>query len=140
MRLKLATEHGLLTLLFLAHTSKSMTRRGDYVKTKDISFQCDISYEHLTKTISILRKAGLLQTHAGREGGVELLALSQTIRVGEVVALFEHPLVHPTTRYQLHALDQLCDAALISFFNTLNHTTIQQLADDLPPHFFFRTS
>ncbi|WP_410503058.1 Rrf2 family transcriptional regulator [Exiguobacterium acetylicum] len=140
MRLKRATEHGLMTLLFLVHTSKSMARRGEYVKTKDISLQCDISYEHLTKTVSILRKAGLLQTHAGREGGVQLLPLSHTVRVGDVVALFERPLVHPPTRYQVRALDQLLDVALISFFSTLNQVTIKQIADDLPPHFFLDIS
>ncbi|UKS57420.1 RrF2 family transcriptional regulator [Exiguobacterium acetylicum] len=139
MRLKRATEHGLLTLLFLVHTSKSMARRGEYVKTRDISLQCDISYEHLTKTVSILRKAGLLQTHAGREGGVQLLPLSHTVRVGDVVALFERPFF-PGTRYQVRALDHLLDAALISFFNTLNQVTIKQLADDLPPHFFLDIS
>ncbi|MCQ4090490.1 Rrf2 family transcriptional regulator [Exiguobacterium sp. LL15] len=139
MRLKRATEHGLLTLLFLEHTSKSMTRRGEYVKTRDISLQCNISYEHLTKIISILGKAGLLRTHAGREGGVQLLPLSHTVRVGDVVALFERPLL-PGTRYQVRALDQLLDVALISFFNTLNQVTIKQLADDLPPHFFLDIS
>ncbi|MEI4463896.1 Rrf2 family transcriptional regulator [Exiguobacterium indicum] len=139
MRLKRATEHGLLTLLFLAHTSKSMTRRGEYVKTRDISLQCNISYEHLTKIISVLGRAGLLQTHAGREGGVQLLPLSHTVRVGDVVALFERPLF-PGTRHQVRALDQLLDVALISFFNTLNQVTIKQLADDLPPHFFLDIS
>nr|WP_305120387.1 Rrf2 family transcriptional regulator [Exiguobacterium sp. LL15] len=137
--MKRATEHGLLTLLFLEHTSKSMTRRGEYVKTRDISLQCNISYEHLTKIISILGKAGLLRTHAGREGGVQLLPLSHTVRVGDVVALFERPLL-PGTRYQVRALDQLLDVALISFFNTLNQVTIKQLADDLPPHFFLDIS
>lgn len=140
MRLKRATEHGLLTLLFLTHTSKSMARRGEYVKTRDISLQCDISYEHLTKTVSILRRAGLLETHAGRAGGVQLLPLSHTVRVGDVVALFERPLVHPPMHYQLSGLDQLLDVALISFFNTLNQVTIKQLADDLPPHFFLDIS
>jgi Rrf2 family nitric oxide-sensitive transcriptional repressor len=82
MRLALHTDYALRTLLFLA------TRPGR-ATVAEVSGFYGISAHHLGKVVHELGRLGLIRSHRGPGGGMELSRAAASISVGEVVAAFE---------------------------------------------------
>lgn len=85
IRLNLATDYALRTLLFLA------ARPGEQVTTREISEFHGISLDHVSKVVQTLAHAGYVRSERGRSGGLRLARRQEEITVGEVVEMFEGP-------------------------------------------------
>lgn len=85
IRLSLATDYALRTLLFLG------SRRGERNCVRDVADFYAISSDHVSKVVQQLSRHGLVRTDRGRSGGLSLAREPERITVGEVVELFEGP-------------------------------------------------
>jgi len=57
----------------------------------DLSIALDVSYNHLSKLIQRMRKAGLVRTAQGKQGGVVLLKDPSEINLRMIVDLMDGP-------------------------------------------------
>ncbi len=85
IRLNLATDYALRTLLYLA------ARPGEQASTREIAEFHQISVDHVSKVAQQLTRAGYLRAGRGRTGGLMLRLAPDAISVGDVVELFEGP-------------------------------------------------
>lgn len=82
MQLKLATDHAIRALLYLAKTK-------DVCSAQEISAKMHISLNYLRFTILALREAGLVTTQNGRVGGCCLVKPPEAITLYEVITVME---------------------------------------------------
>lgn len=87
MRLNRHTDFALRLMIHLALTPK---RRASAVEAAEAF---SISVDHLRKVAQDLASLGMVRTHRGRGGGVELLADPRTLTAGDVVRALEGPVV-----------------------------------------------
>jgi Rrf2 family transcriptional regulator, nitric oxide-sensitive transcriptional repressor len=85
IRLNLATDYALRTLLYLA------SQPGRQVSTREVAEFYGISTDHVSKVVQHLAHAGYIRAERGRTGGLRLGRPSGEISVGDVVELFEGP-------------------------------------------------
>ncbi len=85
IRLNLATDYALRTLLYLA------TQPGKQISTREIAEFHGISTDHVSKVVQHLVHAGYLRAERGRHGGLRLARPAEQVSVGDVVELFEGP-------------------------------------------------
>jgi len=83
------TRHTDFALRLLIHLSLSPGRRASAV---EIARAFGISVDHLRKVVQELVSTGLVRTHRGRGGGVELVCDPDTLTVGDVVRRMEGPI------------------------------------------------
>ena len=83
MRLTVRTNLAMRVLMHAAVAGRDGLHAGD------VALACNASPHHIALVVSRLAEAGLLLTHRGRGGGIELARDPQAITVGEVVRLFE---------------------------------------------------
>ncbi len=62
-----------------------LSREGNPVKLKDVAKNTDLPYRYLVQLATDLKKAGLLFTKAGRNGGHLLARPADRIKLGEIV-------------------------------------------------------
>lgn len=62
---------------------------GEYITLKDISRRQDISIKYLEQIVSLLSKAGLLNSVRGPQGGYKLRKLAQEYTVGDILRVTE---------------------------------------------------
>ena len=87
IRLNLATDYALRTLLYLAsHPDRQ-------VSTREVVQFYGISGDHVVKVVQHLVRAGFVRAERGRGGGLRLGRPAAEITVGAVVELFEGPIV-----------------------------------------------
>ena len=79
-------ELGLLLMVELARKPKEMIGLREWAEAKDLP------YRYLSKVAVKLKKAKLLISKEGREGGYRLARAAQKIKIGEVVAALEGPM------------------------------------------------
>ena len=85
LRLNLATDYALRTLLLLA------ARPEQQLSVREVSDFYQISADHVSKVVQHLAHAGYVRTGRGRSGGLRLGKPAVEITVGAVVQLFEGP-------------------------------------------------
>lgn len=85
IRLALATDYALRTLLFLG------SRRGERVCVRDVADFYGISSDHVSKVVQQLSRHAIVRTDRGRTGGLSLALEPEQITVGDIVELFEGP-------------------------------------------------
>jgi Rrf2 family nitric oxide-sensitive transcriptional repressor len=136
IRLNLATDYALRTLLYLA------TNPGRQVSSRELAEFHRISADHLSKVVQHLGHAGYVRAGRGRSGGLQLGRPAAEITVGAIVELFEGPValldcvrtenvcvIQPACRLR-HVLDQ-AGAQLVA---TLRGVTLAELvAPPVPP-------
>ena len=62
---------------------------GEYITLKDISRRQDISIKYLEQIVSLLSKAGLLNSVRGPQGGYKLRKLAKEYTVGDILRVTE---------------------------------------------------
>lgn len=82
MRLTSYTDYALRVLIYAGAA-------GETVTISQISEAFDISKEHLRKVVHALSQLGYLSTTQGRNGGITLARLPETINIREVVEKLE---------------------------------------------------
>ncbi len=78
-RLSKKTEYALLALQNLA------LREGELISVKELAQNLDISFEFLSKTMQLLMRKGLVQSHQGIKGGYVLSKPAKEIKLMEVI-------------------------------------------------------
>ena len=84
MKISTKGRYGLRAMVDLAVYSK-----GDHISLKSIAERQNISEGYLEQVFSVLRKAGLLISVKGAQGGYALAAGSDRISVGDVLRALE---------------------------------------------------
>lgn len=77
------TDYALRALLVLG------AREGEYVSAKQISEEQGIPYQFLRRILQELAKCGIVKTREGARGGVMLDRDPQSIRIREVIEIFQ---------------------------------------------------
>lgn len=129
VRLADRTDYALRVLMYLAV-------RGHQATVAEMAERFEVSHHHLVKVVQILEEAGLVTTTRGRGGGVALGVDPKRIRIGDVVRHTEPDValaecLRPDGACPLHGpcrLTSLLEDARDAFFNTLNETTLADLA------------
>lgn len=84
MKVSTRGRYGLRAVLDLALNSK-----GDVVPLNEIALRQNISISYLEQLISKLRKAGIVTSIRGAQGGYQLARDPETISVGEILRTLE---------------------------------------------------
>lgn len=83
MRLTRFTDLGLRACMRMAAEPERV------FSTADLAAEFDISRHHLTKAISALASAGIVETRRGTGGGAQLAKSAQHLTIGRIVAILE---------------------------------------------------
>jgi Rrf2 family nitric oxide-sensitive transcriptional repressor len=86
MKLNLQTDYALRVLIYVG------TRSDELSTIQEIADAFSISKAHLMKVVHRLGKTGHLDTVRGKNGGMRLKRLPETIRIGDVVRSIEEDL------------------------------------------------
>lgn len=130
MRLTTRTNLAMRVLMFCA------AHPGRQHRSADIAEACNVSVNHLMQVVPVLHRQGYIRATRGRAGGVELAALPEQVRVGEVFRHFEAALpfaecfskadntcpLTPSCR-----LRPALEAALAAFYAALDEITLDAL-------------
>lgn len=85
MNITRATDYAFRLLTYLA-------AQGGEGATRDLADEIDVSFNHLSKLVQRLQKAGLLITKKGKGGGIRLAKPATKINLAEVYEAIEGPL------------------------------------------------
>lgn len=88
MQLTKHTDYAIRVLIYL----NTQLDQKSLSKATDIASLFGISFNHLTKVVHHLGKAGFIQTVRGKSGGIKLAKPADLINLGEVVAIMENTL------------------------------------------------
>lgn len=137
MRLSARTEYGIQALLALASQTGA-----DPVQARAIARNQRIPGRFLEQVLGALRKAGLVDSVRGAQGGYTLARAASEIRLGEIVAALEGPLAEPICSaappgracwHQLELGDcpvgHLKSRMRAAIAEVLNATTLQELVE-----------
>lgn len=67
----------------------AMNDNGEYIPLKDIALRQEVSNKYLEQIISILNKAGYLNSTRGNTGGYKLARKPEEYRIGDILRLAE---------------------------------------------------
>jgi Rrf2 family iron-sulfur cluster assembly transcriptional regulator len=120
----------------LALAEVSSRSQGGFVSTKEIAEVAKLPYPHFAKTVSLLKRAGLVSTSRGKTGGIVLTRPANKITVLDVVLAVDGPgtlsdcplfleSCDCTRPCELHPLWRGAHTAVLSF---LKKTTIADVA------------
>jgi Rrf2 family protein len=117
MRIPARTDYALRSVVALA------TRNGEYVKASALAATEEIPLEFLQNILRDLRRAGLLASQRGYDGGYRLARAASAISVSEVLEAVGSPLTAPYDRS-----GPMWDELETSTRGLLGSTTIADLA------------
>ena len=135
MRLSEYTDYTLRVLMYCAR------HRQRRVTIGELADQHGLSKGHLMKVVNDLARQGLIETTRGRGGGLRLLKEPGAIRIGDVVRASETDFrlvecfdasTNACTLSPSCHLKHLFEAALRSYFQTLDGATLADLTPELP--------
>lgn len=126
MHLSTFTDYSLRTLFLVSANPDRLVTLGE------ISNYYQISIDHLRKVVHSLAKAGYLETHRGKYGGIRLAINPEHINLGQLVRHTEGsgPLLNCHGTCTLPPLCRLKDVlaeALDVFFSTLDNYSLENL-------------
>ena len=123
MKLSAQTKYGLKVMCFLAKTDFK-----DFQSVSTISTNLNISEKYLEKLLSFLKKANLIVSSKGADGGYKLINSPNVLTCGKIVRALENLEYVPSTE-----LDP-CENLFKTLFNNINSTldkiTLQDLIDN----------
>lgn len=105
MKVSTRGRYGLRAVLDLALNSK-----GDVVPLNEIALRQNISISYLEQLISKLRKAGIVTSIRGAQGGYQLARDPETISVGEILRTLEGNL-DPVECSEITGEGDICSAS-----------------------------
>lgn len=109
------------------------TRPNDFVLTRDIAAASNTTKGYAAKVVARLVRHGLLRSHRGRHGGVQLAVCPYDVGVGTVLRLMQPTLESGPIRGQQAALfaqsavDAVLRSAADAFLATLDNVTLADL-------------
>ena len=136
MRVTKRTYIAIRVLMYCASNSDRLVTKSEIAK------QCNSSENHVAQVVNQLGQLGFIETHRGRNGGLELARAPADIRIGEVFRAVEAPVpmtdsFSPAdTSFPLVAARQLriaLDDAYTAFFEQLDGVMLDMLVGDSRP-------
>ena len=132
MRLSTKGEYGLLAIIDLALNSNNSP-----VKTIQISERQGIPKQYLNQLLLILKRAGLITSSRGRQGGYRLNQNARSISLLDVVIALEGPIENinflgqneSTSNPSEHVLRDLWCQILSDAENLLKTTTLEEVCE-----------
>jgi len=118
------TDYAVRVLIYL-NTQVDQTALS---KANEIAELFDISFNHLTKVIHHLGKAGFIQTIRGKSGGIKLAKPAEQINLGDIIEVMETNLSPVNCQEPPCRLDSVCLAKPIF------HKAMQAFLDELRKH------
>lgn len=82
MRIKASVDYGIRTILYLAV-------KGGVCSSREISEEMTIPRDYLIQLALHLRRAGIIHTRPGKNGGYELAKSPAKISIGDIMKVFE---------------------------------------------------
>ena len=133
MKFVTQVRYGIRILLDLA-----MHQSTGVVQMKDIANRQDISLKYLEQIIRPFKKAGLVKSKRGRNGGHTLARSPESISLAEIVMVFEKEPLSDTelflasgySQYQDALITQAWEEAKKAFYNRLGQVTLAHLSID----------
>lgn len=132
MRLSTKGEYGLLAIVDLA-----LYCGTEPVQVNQIATRQGISKQYLDQLMLLLKKAGLVASSRGRQGGYQLSRPANTITLFEVVNVLEGPLTnsnfHEKRRKKLgvrSVLKNVWDELFTQEIATLQSKTVQDICEE----------
>ena len=132
MRLSTKGEYGLLAIVDLAlHANQGP------VQSWQVAERQHIPKQYLDQLMVSLKKAGLVESSRGRQGGYVLARRASSISVLEIVAALEGPVGnvnfarkdHRSKNPAYHILQGLWDEVVSNVVHTLENKTLEELCD-----------
>lgn len=117
----------------------AMNADSGYVSLKDISARQDISVKYLEQIISLMNRAGFLQSLRGNNGGYKLMKKPSEYTAGDILRAAEGSLAPiACLKNEVNSCERRSSCATISFwqnyYKTVNDyidsVTLQDLVDD----------
>jgi len=139
MKLVAQIRYSIRILLDLAmHQSKEV------VRIRDISGRQHISLKYVEKLIHPLKKAGLIKSKRGCNGGYYLALNSESITLARIIRVFEKKRARKVlknfpeaySRYQDTLITEAWDEAKQAFYERLEKVTLAQLSIDTTKMFW----
>lgn len=133
MRLTMATNYAVRTLLYCAANPDRPSR------VADVAASFDMSETHLFKVLKVLVDNGFARTIRGRNGGLLLARPAEDISIGEVVRAAEESFLladcfdadgHDCPLMQSCEYNRILREALGAFFEVLDRYSIADIAKD----------
>jgi len=123
------TDYAIRVLIYL----NTQLEQESLSKATDIATLFGVSFNHLTKVVHHLGKAGFIQTVRGKSGGIKLAKSAHLINLGEVIAVMENTLdpincAEPPCRLQSVCLVKpILNKAMQAFLDELNKHTLADI-------------
>lgn len=83
-------DYGLLLIASLAEKASS---RKQFISLKEIAEEKKLSLKYISKIISLLKRAGLVESREGRDGGYRLKKPPEKITIMQILEALEGPLI-----------------------------------------------
>lgn len=137
MELTQGTEYAIRSAVFLARL-----KPGESSFVREISRRLKVPETFLAKLLTVLARAGVLESHRGLGGGYRLAARPERIRLREIIEAVEGPLaitrcLRPTPackRAKRCSLKKVFRAAQDSVNEVLDSVTLADMAKDKNLH------
>ncbi len=134
MKISTKGRYGLQAIVYLAiHSSHG------HISVKIISERCGISEAYILQIFLVMRRAGIVDSIRGAQGGYVLARDASEIKVGDVLVSLEGPLApvdcivegtkHPCDRYENCTTRGLWESIMVTLSDVANSITIQDLVD-----------
>lgn len=131
MRISAKGRYGLAAMTYIAANHQA----GSPVTIISIAEKLGISKIYLEQVFSLLKRAGLVNSIKGAQGGYQLVAAPQEINVYDVLAAIELSLVEKTehtVKEQAPALDKALQSSVFSLLDeTVKKTLVQINLQDI---------
>jgi len=90
MKISYKGDYAIKALLFLA--VKKEEQKSGYYQLSEISKTQDIPVKFLEQIMLILKRAGYVNSHRGKNGGFEISRDPEKIKLGEIIRLIDGPI------------------------------------------------
>jgi Rrf2 family nitric oxide-sensitive transcriptional repressor len=118
------TDYAIRVLIYL----NTQLEQKSLSKATDIASLFGISFNHLTKVVHHLGKAGFIQTVRGKSGGIKLAKPADLINLGEVVAIMEN------TLDPINCAEPPCRLKSVCLVKPILNKAMQAFIDELSKH------
>lgn len=98
----------------------SLNNDGSYISLKDIAMRQGISFKYLEQIMSLLNKAGYLETLRGNNGGYRLARKPSEYNVGEILRVTEGELAPIYCLTENGHCDRMINCPTYSFWKGLD--------------------
>ncbi|TET03274.1 MAG: Rrf2 family transcriptional regulator, partial [Promethearchaeota archaeon] len=100
-----------------------------FIQIKDIASTQNIPQNYLEQLLSILKKAGLVESMRGSQGGYKLNKPADQIKIIDIIEVLDGPLIISETSRSNEILNIYWNQVETQFINLLNDT-LEKLVDE----------